>query len=1721
MKFIKPIVLFHFIICYNLALISQTGPGGVGNSTTNTIWLKADAGITLNYQSVAGTVSVSNASATVTGSGTNFTSADIGKNIRIVTSGGDKDLVITAVASTTSITVSSALDVTQSGCSYSYAYISTWADQSGNNNDASNPTSTRYPVFHSNVINSYPVAHFDGSNDALEINNISDVRTAFVVAKALACPSNYSAIFGTTSGYSQYMIGCTQYVEATYTLAGWTGGTWRDNGTSVNPLTTGMSTSAYKIINAITSANVNTDLLCSDRYNASRYFNGNISEIALFNNPINSAERIIIENYLSSKYNIAVATDKYAYDAGYGNDVSGIGMEADGSNASAVSAGILQIGSASDLQTGEYLLFGHDNADASTWTLTESNDGTNERIAREWQVNMTGGNGVGTVTVTLDASGLPYSQSHDFVLLLDADGDFSSGATAYTLTDIGGDLYEKTLLSINDGEFLTFAYVPCSTDPGTVSYSPSQIFEGDPITLSTTASVGTFQWQQSINGAAWTNLGTTNPYETTVGHTSSNTYQYRVKVTNGCSSYSQNVSLTSSNFKAYSTKPAGVSNNCIMWFKAHDILGISDGSTFSQWSDKSGKGNDAFQPTAANQPTFENDASSTINNRAVVRFTKASSKFLSTSSIDLGTQISAFVVSKAVGTQDAAFGLLDADAGGAPYMFYLGGWASTANRYRFAVNNSFSGDLGTVDGNSTVLNLHYNGTAGNLYKDGTSVSNITVANPTNSVYQFFIGKCNGNSKYFNGDIAEIIYFNSALNNATRRIVENYLSTKYNITIANDKYSNAFETEGFIYDLTGVGQESDGQCASGESSLLLISNPATNISDGDYMLMSHDNGDLTWTTGTGNLATNDVLGRVWKLNKTNFAGAGSTIDIEFNLDSINDISENYYLVIDSDDDSDFGNESGGNVITLNNANNYKSTILAANIGDHKIAIARDQCSVTPGTSAFTTNNYIYNGETVSMTVSGYSGGASVQWQKSENNAAFADISGATSASYTSAALSSGTDYRFRAKLTNSCSVYSNSISPEFFTDKYVRVFNASLQNKNTTANTVDVQFDIAWGDSWRDATNWDAVWVFIKYKNGTDWAHASVVTSMAKHSGPNGVTMELGTTGSSSSWGTTGLGMFLYRSAEGTGDINWKNIAITWDYGTDGLSDAEVDNVELKVIPIEMVYIPQGSFYLGSGGTEYAALHQGANSPNPYQVTSESGTITIANTSGNLYYPTTSGASSDFGDQTGTLGATYPKGYDAFYIMKYNVNQKQYVDFLNTLTRTQQAARCATTTVGRFMKDDNTGTTTVLTKRNGIKLISDPGGTEPRVYGCDFSSGDPNNDLEDGSYIACNWMNYADDWAFADWSGLRPMTELEYEKASKGTASPTANMFAWGTTSYTQATGYTNAGKNTETADGSPNLACLNHASVQGPLRNGSLGNHADAITSSGASVYGVYELSGSLWTRVVTIGHATGRAFTGDHGNGVLQANGNHDISNLSLNSMGWRGGSWREASTQYSKVCDRFHGAGNGYSVRDNVHGGRLVRTSSGTVKILPVDLLYFKAKCINDEIIFDWATAEETDNDYFTVEVSNDFSSWDSLFSISGCGNCNTIHIYNESISKNSYEFGSYYRLKQIGKDGKSKYFPPVVVDCNNNVIDIISINPNPVDDIIIITVNSGISATLNLSFTNILSQNSGNYSINIEKGLNNYYLNVGALKNGIYNVTVTEYSTDLEFVHRLIKR
>ena len=517
---------------------------------------------------------------------------------------------------------------------------------------------------------------------------------------------------------------------------------------------------------------------------------------------------------------------------------------------------------------------------------------------------------------------------------------------------------------------------------------------------------------------------------------------------------------------------------------------------------------------------------------------------------------------------------------------------------------------------------------------------------------------------------------------------------------------------------------------------------------------------------------------------------------------------------------------------------------------------------------------------------------------------------------------------------------------------LQINNILLMGQNTVQHFSLIKFDIGWENSWRSSVgpaNWDATWVFIKYrvKTETDWKHATLNWVDGSGTGDGHVVPANATVASSDDNGSGGSrGVFIYHNTDMLqGAVNYADVELRWNYGIDGVLDA--DSVELCVMGIEMVRVPGGQFVVGDGTTSNIAgqFHDASDVTLPFPISSENAITLGGNAPGSL--GDNNGANmqlvqDDFNNvTTQTLPASFPKGYQAFYCMKYEITQQEFVTFLNKLTYQQQKSRTQGVTPPNSAIGTHVLTFFGTPFRNSAVIMNpgvDPG--TPAVYACDLNDNGIYDEANDGQNIACNNLSWADLAAYLDWTALRPMTELEFEKACRGTQPAVAEEYAWGNTNMNLVTGVLNDGMAIETAS-DPNANCNNTdwTSMGGPVRVGSLGQGINTREGTGATYYGIMEMSGNVWERTVTVGNPAGRVFTGRHGDGALapifvlglyQAGDANESGwpDNTADGSGFRGGAWYFFDPQAACVSNRIYAASNQpLAVYD--FGGRGVRTA------------------------------------------------------------------------------------------------------------------------------------------------------------------------------------------------
>ena len=405
---------------------------------------------------------------------------------------------------------------------------------------------------------------------------------------------------------------------------------------------------------------------------------------------------------------------------------------------------------------------------------------------------------------------------------------------------------------------------------------------------------------------------------------------------------------------------------------------------------------------------------------------------------------------------------------------------------------------------------------------------------------------------------------------------------------------------------------------------------------------------------------------------------------------------------------------------------------------------------------------------------------------------------------------------------------------------ISVSNTVLQNQDVPNSTVEVKFDLAWqnpfsGTDSNGAAFHDRAWIFVKYwvvgvdSETTGWHHATLVS-----------------------------GGMVTPVSDGKGAIANIGAAQTvkWNYVQDGVSVGA--DVRVKVCAMEMVYIPEGAFvYNADGIGGFAQNNYGADAQ-----------ITVSST----------------GDIPEGAAASWPNGYSAFYVMKYEVSQGQYADFLNMLSAGNAAVRYTGSYNSYRQSVSNTGT---------------PYGSK---YAADFPS------------RGQNYLSWDDCKAYASWCGLRPLTEMEFEKAGRGGGTANTNLYPWGDTAPTTTT-YTFDG-----ATLSQYYACYNNTSG-GPVNVGLYlsGDLGRTEAQTGASIYGVADLAGNLWEHLINCASLTAPA----NGDGGITPPAAWPPASA---GKGIRGGSWYYAPA-HLRVSARY-GAGAADTGRSYNYGFRAART-------------------------------------------------------------------------------------------------------------------------------------------------------------------------------------------------
>lgn len=443
--YLSSCVLFTCVLA-----VAQTGPGGVGSTSSNGVWLKAD-------------------------------------------------------------------DISQT----SGTALSSWGDVSGNNNDADQTDPDFQPdYFSTSSLNSMPVVRLDGTDDRLLIADDAILDgTSGITYFTVIRPSNLNSStpygvlgkrqeFGVNSNYAYtFYIHSGNYLNLDINTQNDrfnTSPTSFSNSTNYilgfqfdGSLASGVRSTIYSGGSLIkTSSETSTTILDSDQPvtlgalndDYSSFMGADYAEVIHYNYALNTAEKNIVNNYLSAKYDISIgANDFYAQDDVANGDfdfnVAGIGQASDGTNhTDARGSGIVRMNTPSSLSNDDYLFWGQD-ANKPTYSFSTNTSPAFEKLNSSWRVDKT--NDLGTVSIDIDITDISLaskSSSDPLLLVIDDSSDFSSPTMVYELTVVGNSATASGI-DFTDGDYFTLGYGSISFDG--VSYNGGSGASGEPTTDAT------------------------------------------------------------------------------------------------------------------------------------------------------------------------------------------------------------------------------------------------------------------------------------------------------------------------------------------------------------------------------------------------------------------------------------------------------------------------------------------------------------------------------------------------------------------------------------------------------------------------------------------------------------------------------------------------------------------------------------------------------------------------------------------------------------------------------------------------------------------------------------------------------------------------------------------------------------------------------------------------------------------------------------------------------------------------------------------------------------------------------------------------------------------------------------------------------------------------------------------------------------------------------------
>ena len=367
---------------------------------------------------------------------------------------------------------------------------------------------------------------------------------------------------------------------------------------------------------------------------------------------------------------------------------------------------------------------------------------------------------------------------------------------------------------------------------------------------------------------------------------------------------------------------------------------------------------------------------------------------------------------------------------------------------------------------------------------------------------------------------------------------------------------------------------------------------------------------------------------------------------------------------------------------------------------------------------------------------------------------------------------------------------------------------------------------------------------------------------------------------------------------------------------------------------------------------------------------------------------------------------------------------------------------------------------------------------------------------------------------------------------------TTNLYEW-FLGQTRATGYTapvaSAGATqtitlpvstvtltgTGTGTGGATIASYSWAKTSGPAGGAITTSNAAATTVTGLST-GVYVFTltvtdnhGLTATSPVTItviaapvaepGPDQTISTTSTTLNAASSYSPNGSITAFNWSQVGGPAAVIANANTATPMVSNLIMGSSYTFqlTVTDVVGASNSATTGVTVSSALPVEFSYFKGQNTSSGNLLQWGTATEQNNDYFSVERSDDGNQFAGIGKVSGAGTTNAANDYTYTDTK-AVTGNYYYRLKQVDKDGKFIYSKVILVT-NSSKAGTAQMYPNPVQSGLSVVLNNDVKGNGTISVYDLAGRSLKQTTLVKNDKILNTIVDMNNLVPGLYVVEI----------------